>query len=138
MITRRGYYRGSDSGGADARAGGAAHTTPALRSALVLVEASPRAVLFRPGKGVIETFGAYGALGADGLGLALANVALRLTLAVRTEEEHKVLSPARGIILPTPTRAGAGDLPTYLRHETTTLGERYFVIYAALDDCWHP
>ena len=45
---------------------------------------------------------------------------LGLTLAVRAEEEHEVLTPARGIILPTPAGARAGELPTYLRHEKTT------------------
>jgi hypothetical protein len=110
------------SGSADARARSAAHAAPALGSTLVLVEAAPRAVLLRPRKGVVKAFDADGALGADGLGLALAHVALGLTLAVGPEEKHKVLSPARGVILPSPTGAGAGDLPTYLRHETTTLG----------------
>lgn len=100
-----------------AGARGTPHAPTALGRALVLVEPAPRAVLLRTGEGVVEALSTDRALGADGLGLALANVALRLTLAVGTEEQHKVLSPARGVILPTPAGARAGDLPTYLRHE---------------------
>ncbi|GAA3990106.1 hypothetical protein GCM10022630_39170 [Thermobifida alba] len=56
-------------------------------------------------------------MSADLLGLALADLPFRLAFAVRAEEEHKVLAPARGGILPPPARAGAQrGLPTYLRH----------------------
>ena len=56
------------------------------------------------------------------------------------EEQHKVLSPARGIILPTPTGARAGELPTYLRHEKPPLvrGISEFVPHWTLMASLHP
>src|SRR5580693_1940269 len=38
------------------------------------------------------------------LGLALADVPLRLALAVRAEEEHDITAAARRVILPAPVR----------------------------------
>src|SRR5690606_12468714 len=103
--------------GRSGRGVGAAHSAPALGRALVLVEAAPGAVLLGTRDRVVETFGAHRALGADLLGLALADLPLRLALAVRAEVEHEVLAPAAGGILPPPARAGAQrGLPTYLRH----------------------
>src|SRR5690606_28170350 len=102
---------GSVSGGGDAGAGGAAHATATLGGALVLVEATPRAVLLGPGQCVVKALRADGTAGADRLGLPLTYVTLGLPLPVGAEEEHEVLTPARGIILPTPAGARAGELP---------------------------
>src|SRR4029450_12507334 len=60
-----------------------------------------------------------GARGTDGLGLALADLALGLAFAVRAEEEDDFLAAARGSILPAPVRPGRQcHLPAYLRHES--------------------
>src|SRR5690606_8157180 len=80
----------------------------------------PRAVRLRSGQRVVKALRADGTAGADRLGLPLTYVTLGLPLPVGAEEEHEVLTPARGIILPTPAGARAGELPTYLRHEKTT------------------
>src|SRR5690606_33281122 len=105
--------------------------TATLGGSLVLVQAAPGAVLLGTGQRVVEAFDAHGTLGADRLGLAFANFPLRLTLTVGAEKEYEVLTPARGIILPAPAGPRAGDLPTYLRHESTTLYREVFRVCAA-------
>src|SRR5215471_6989375 len=98
---------------------GPAHAAPALRGALVLVEPAPGAVLLGPGDRVGQALRADRACGADRLGLALADLALGLALAVGAEEENDVLATARGSILPAPVRPGRQcHLSTYLRHES--------------------
>src|ERR1700688_1985715 len=95
----------------------ATHPATALGGALVLVQATPGAVLLRTGHGVVQAFEPYGAARADGLSLALPDVPLRLPLAVWAEEEHQILATTRGSVLPPPVRAGKhGRLPTHLRH----------------------
>src|SRR5215510_2273740 len=98
---------------------GPAHPAAALRSPLLLVEPTPGAVLLGPGDRVGQALLANGARGADGLGLALADLALGLALAVGSEEENDILAAARGSILPAPVRPGRQcHLPTHLRHES--------------------
>src|SRR5215475_6805520 len=96
-----------------------AHPAAALRCALVLVETAPGAVLLGPGNGIGQAFRPDRARGTDALGLALADLALGLALAVGAEEENDLLAAARGSILPAPVRPGRQcHLPTYLRHES--------------------
>jgi hypothetical protein len=103
---------------------GPAHTAAALGRTLIFVQPAPRAVLLRTRHRIVQTFKPHRASSADTLGLALPDVPLRLTLAVRTEEEQQVLATARGSILPTPVRAGKhGRLPTYLRHGSNHLNQ---------------
>jgi putative phosphoribosyl transferase len=115
---------------------GAAHAAAPLSGPLVLVQPAPRAVLLRPGDGVVQAFQAYRASGADLLGLALPDLPLRLALAIRAEKDQQVLTAARSSILPTPVRPGEhGRLPTNLRHGTITSTKlhqivRYSVIRA--------
>src|SRR5215831_3887720 len=98
---------------------GAAHPAAPFRGPLLLVQATPGAVLFWAGNGVGEAFRLHRARGTHGLRLALAHFALWLPLAVRAEEEHDVLASARGGVLPGPARPWRhGHLPTYLRHES--------------------
>src|SRR6266566_9245992 len=100
---------------------GAAHPAAPFRGPLLLIQATPGAVLFRPGNGVGEAFGPHRARGAHGLRLALAHFALWLPLAIGTEEEHDILASARAGVLPGPTRPWRhGHLPTYLRHESVS------------------
>src|ERR1700721_2588225 len=100
---------------------GATHPATALGRALVLVQATPGAVLLRTGHGVVEAFEPYRAACADGLGLALPDVPLWLPLAVWAEEEHQILATTRGSVLPPPVRTGKhGRLPTHLRHGSVT------------------
>ena len=67
---------------------------------------------------VVQALGPHRAGGADGLGLALADVPLRLALTVRAEEEHDITAAARRVILPAPVRPlHQGGLTTYLRHD---------------------
>ena len=102
----------------------APHATAALGRTLILVQAAPGAVLFRPRDGVVQAFKPHRASSADSLGLALPDLPLGLTLTVRTEEEQQVLATARGSILPTPVRAGKHSrLPTYLRHGSNHLNQ---------------
>src|SRR5580704_11979377 len=97
---------------------GAAHAAAALGGPLVLVEAAPGAVLLRPAERVVQALGPDRAGGADRLGLALADVPLRLALAVRAEEEHDITAAARRVILPAPVRPlHQGGLTRYLRHD---------------------
>src|SRR5580693_8650034 len=99
----------------------APHAAATLGRTLILVQAAPSAVFLRPRDGVIQAFKPHRASSADPLGLALPDLPLGLTLAVRTEEEQQVLATARGSILPTPVRAGKySRLPTYLRHKSIT------------------
>jgi hypothetical protein len=93
---------------------------PATAGPLVFVQAAPRAVLLRPGDGVVKAFSSHGAAHADRLGLALADLPLRLTFTVRAEEQDEVLPPALGSVLPAPAGTGEVCLPTYLSHRTTT------------------
>jgi hypothetical protein len=107
----------------------APHPTAALSRTLILVQATPRAVLLRPRDGVIQAFKPYRASSADPLGLALPDLPLGLTLAVRTEEEQQVFATARGSILPTPVRAGKHSrLPTYLRHGSITSTKMHQIV----------
>src|ERR1700751_2137951 len=100
---------------------GAAHPAAALGGALVLVQATPGAVLFRTGNRVVETVKTHGAASADLLGLALPDIPLWLPLAVWAEEEHQILATTRGSVLPPPVRAGKhGRLPTHLGHGSIT------------------
>jgi putative phosphoribosyl transferase len=100
---------------------GAAHPAAALGGALVLVQATPGAVLLRTGNGVIQAVQAHRAARADLLGLALPDVPLRLSLAVWAKEEHQILATTRGSVLPPPVRAGKhGRLPTHLGHGSIT------------------
>jgi putative phosphoribosyl transferase len=100
---------------------GAAHPATALGGALVLVQATPGAVLLRTGNGVVQALHPDRAARADLLGLALPDVPLRLPLAVWTEEKHQILATTRGNVLPPPVRAGKhGRLPTHLRHGSLT------------------
>src|ERR1700733_2452522 len=100
---------------------GAAHAPTALRRALVLVEPAPGAVLLRAGYRVVQALQANRAGLAHGLRLALPDLALRLALAIRAEEEQQILTTARRSILPPPVRAGKHSrLPTYLRHGSIT------------------
>src|SRR5215813_581011 len=102
---------------------GPAHPAAALRSPLLLVEPTPGAILLGPRDRVGQALLADGARGADGLGLALADLALGLALAVGSEEENDLLAAARGSILPAPVRPGRQcHLPTYLRHESISSG----------------
>src|SRR6185437_4389847 len=102
---------------------GPAHPAAPLRSALVLVEPAPGTVLLGPGDRVRQALPADRARGADGLGLALTDVPLRLALAVGAEEENDILATARGSILPAPVRPGRQcHLPTHLRHESISSG----------------
>jgi hypothetical protein len=98
----------------------AAHSTATLGGSLVFVQAAPRAILLGPGDSVVKAIRSYRAAHADLLGLTLTNLALWLTLTVRTEEEHEVFPPARGGVLPAPAGPGEVCLPTYLSHETLT------------------
>src|ERR1700728_4507871 len=96
---------------------GATHPATALGRALVLVQATPGAVLLGTGHGVVQALKPYWAARADGLSLALPDVPLWLPLAVWAEEEHQILATTRGSVLPPPVRAGKhGRLPTHLRH----------------------
>src|ERR1700751_250733 len=100
---------------------GPAHAATALGRTLVLVEATPGAVLLRPRHGVVQALQPHRASRADPLGLALPDLPLWLALAIGTEEEQQVFALARGSILPAPIRAGKHSrLPTYLRHGTIT------------------
>src|SRR3984957_13335519 len=100
---------------------GATHPTTALGRALVLVQATPGAVLLGTGNGVVEALHPDRAARADLLGLALPDVPLWLPLAVWAEEKHQILATTRGSVLPTPVRAGKhGRLPTHLRHGSIT------------------
>src|SRR6204780_144155 len=100
---------------------GATHPATALGGALVLVQAAPGAVLLGTGHGVVKALKPYRAARADGLGLALPDVPLRLPLAVWAEEEHQILATTRGSVLPPPIRAGKhGRLPTHLGHGSIT------------------
>src|ERR1700722_8103669 len=80
---------------------GAAHPTTALSGALVLIQATPGAVLLWTGDGVVKAVEAYRAARADLLGLALPDVPLWLPLTVWAEEEHQILATTRGRVLPT-------------------------------------
>jgi hypothetical protein len=98
---------------------GPAHPATALGSALVLVQATPGAVLLRPGNSVSQAFSANRTCRTDRLGLAFTDIAFWLALAVRAEEEDDLPAAARGGILPAPVRPGSQcHLPTYLRHES--------------------
>src|ERR1700735_332159 len=100
---------------------GATHPATALGGALVLVQATPGAVLLGTGNGVIEALDPDRAARADLLGLALPDVPLWLPLAVWAEEKHQILATTRGGVLPPPVRAGKhGRLPTHLRHGSIT------------------
>src|SRR5580692_8485214 len=100
---------------------GAAHPATALRGALVLVQATPGAVLLRTGNGVVKALHPDRAACADLLGLALPDIPLWLPLAVWAEEEHQILATTRGSVLPTPIRSGKhGRLPTHLGHGSIT------------------
>src|ERR1700751_595541 len=100
---------------------GAAHPAAALGGALVLVQATPGAVLFRTGNRVVEAVKTHGAASADLLGLALPDIPLWLPLAIWAEEEHQILATTRGSVLPPPARAGKhGRLPTHLGHGSIT------------------
>jgi predicted phosphoribosyltransferase len=100
---------------------GAAHPATALGGALVLVQATPGAVLLRTGNGVVQAVQPNRAARADLLGLALPDVSLWLPLAVWAEEEHQILATTRGSVLPPPVRAGKhGRLPTHLGHGSIT------------------
>ena len=108
---------------------GAAHAAAALGRTLILVQATPRAVLLGPRHGVVQAFKPYRASSADTLGLTLPDLPLRLALAVRTEEEQQVLATARGSILPPPIRAGKHSrLPTYLRHGSITSTKMHQIV----------
>src|SRR6185437_13379712 len=97
---------------------GAAHPAAALRGPLVLVQATPGAVLLRPGNGVVQALVTHRAAGTQGLGLPLADVPLRLPFTIWAEEKHDIRAAARGGILPAPVRPGRqGNLPPYLRHD---------------------
>ena len=101
---------------------GPAHPAPALSRTLFLVQATPDAVLLRPGQRVVQAFDPDRAIGAHGLGLALPDLALRLALTVGAEEEDKILLAARSSILPAPVGPGKHSrLPTHLRHGTNHL-----------------
>jgi hypothetical protein len=107
---------------------GPAHTAAALRGPLFLVQATPGAILFRPGNGVVEAFRPNRAGSADHLGLTLTDLALWLPLTIGAEEEHDLLASARGGILPGPARPRRhGHLPTYLRHESISSNSRVFL-----------
>src|SRR6202042_3940989 len=100
---------------------GAAHPAAALGGALVLVQATPGAVLLRTGNGVVQAVQTHRAACADLLGLALPDVPLWLPLAVWAEEEHQILATTRGSVLPPQVRTGKhGRLPTHLRHGSVT------------------
>src|SRR6204780_4943072 len=99
----------------------ATHPATALGGALVLVQATPGAVLLRTGNGVVQAVQTHRAARADLLGLALPDVPLWLPLAVWAEEEHQILATTRGSVLPPPVRAGKhGRLPTHLGHGSIT------------------
>ena len=107
----------------------AAHTATTLGRTFVLVQPTPRTVFLRPRHRVVQTFKPHRASSADTFSLALPDLSLRLTLAVRTEEEQQVLTTARGSILPTPVRAGKhGRLPTYLRHGSITSTKMHQIV----------
>ena len=107
---------------------GAAHPAAPFGGPLLLIQATPGAVLFRPGNGVSEAFPAHRACGTNRLRLAFPHFTLGLTLSVWPEEQHDVLASARGGILPSPTRPWRhGHLPTYLRHETVSSNFRVFL-----------
>src|SRR6201995_3333117 len=100
---------------------GAAHPAAALGGALVLVQATPGAVLFRPGNRVVEAVKTHGAASADLLGLALPDIPLWLPLTVWAEEEHQILATTRSSVLPSPIGTGKhGRLPTHLGHGSIT------------------
>src|ERR1700761_4392979 len=100
---------------------GAAHPAAALGGALVLVQATPGAVLFRTGNRVVEAVKTHGTASADLLGLALPDIPLWLPLAVWAEEEHQILATTRGSVLPPPIGSGKhGRLPTHLGHGSIT------------------
>ena len=108
---------------------GAAHAAAALSRTLILVQATPRAVLLGPRHGVVQAFKPYRASSADTLGLTLPDLPLRLALAVRTEEEQQVLATARGSILPPPVRAGKHHPQlTYLRHGSITSTKMHQIV----------
>src|SRR5271169_3869676 len=98
---------------------GPAHPPTALRRALVLVQAAPGAVLLWPADRVGEALRPHRAGVANGLGLALPDLSLRLPLPVWPEEEHNVATPAASLILPAPVRPWhQRGLTAYLRHES--------------------
>ncbi len=114
--------------GADARRSRRDASGGGARSALVFVQATPGAVLLRAGARSQDTprgpgnrrrwpsphvRGCHAPAGAP----------------VRAEEQHEVLSPARGIIPPTPAGARAGELPTYPRHEKPPLVRRGISVF---------
>src|ERR1700761_5185817 len=100
---------------------GAAHPAAAFGGALVLVQATPGAVLFRTGNRVVEAVETHGTASADLLGLTLPDLPFWLPLAVWAKEEHQILATTRGSVLPTPVGTGKRRrLPTHLRHGPVT------------------
>src|SRR6202023_377324 len=92
-----------------------AHAAPALGGALIFVQATPGAILLRPGHGVAKAFGTHRAGSTQCLCLALADIPFWLPFPVRAEEEDDLRAAARGGILPAPVRPGRqGNLPSYL------------------------
>src|SRR5215469_443346 len=95
-----------------------AHAPAALGGPLVFVQTAPGAVLLRPADRVGEALRPDRAGRADRLGLALAELALRLALPVGAKEEHNLTATARSLVLPAPVRSRhQGSLAAYLRHE---------------------
>jgi DNA helicase HerA-like ATPase len=100
---------------------GPAHPATALGRPLLLVQAAPGAVLLRAGQRVVQALHPDRAVSADGLGLALADVALRLALAVGPEEQAQILVTARAFVLPAPVGPGKRSRrPPYVGHGTIT------------------
>src|ERR1700689_4882353 len=82
----------------------AAHPAPALGRPLVLIQPAPGPVLLRAAHGVTKALGPDRASCANGLRLALTNVALGLPLTIGAEKEDDVLAAARSLVLPAPVR----------------------------------
>jgi hypothetical protein len=100
---------------------GPAHPATALGRPLFLVQATPGAVLLRAGQRVVQALHPDRAVSADGLGLALADVALRLALAIGPEEQAQILVTARAFVLPAPVGPGKRSRgPPYVGHGTIT------------------
>src|SRR5215472_15109745 len=96
----------------------APHPPAALSGALVLVQAAPGAVFFRPAHRISQALDPDRARRTQRLRLAFANIALGLSLAIWPEEQDDIGTAARGPVLPAPTGpCQQPGLMAYLRHE---------------------